>query len=98
MSTNILITPNGAAAFDEANLQDGLRRLKRSMARSGLFREIRIRSAYMKPGEKAREKSARARRKVRKAEIRQAAHELETPETKWSPNRSPMRHLPRHAE
>lgn len=45
------------------NLDEGLRRFKRGVNKSGILLEVRKREAYLKPGLKRKMKSKMARRK-----------------------------------
>jgi ribosomal protein S21 len=97
---SVSITPNNGSHFTNAvQLTRALLRLKKEMSKTGTIREIRRRSHYMPQSEARRAKSMRARHKLRKAERRQAAHDLEFENQKfgYTNARQPMKYLPRHA-
>ena len=47
---------------ENENLDDALRRFKRSVTRAGTLNEVRKREFYLTPGQKRREKSKEARK------------------------------------
>jgi ribosomal protein S21 len=60
---------NAVAEVYDGQIDAALKRLKRELDRSGLFRLLRQQStlyAYRKPGERRRAKAARARSRVRR--------------------------------
>jgi len=50
----------------DGNLTDALRRLKRAMLKTGTAYAIGRKECYVKPGDRRRRKSARARKRERK--------------------------------
>ena len=54
------------AVRDNENLDDALRRLKRSVAKAGTLKKVRDREFYVKPGVKRKLKSLEARKNKRK--------------------------------
>jgi small subunit ribosomal protein S21 len=57
------------------NVDQALRVLKKKMQREGIFREIKMRSAYEKPSEKRVREKAEAIRRARKLARKQAIRE-----------------------
>jgi small subunit ribosomal protein S21 len=57
------------------NVDQALRVLKKKMQREGIFREIKMRSAYEKPSEKRVREKAEAVRRARKLARKQAIRE-----------------------
>jgi len=50
------------------NIDKALRRLKKAVAKEGIFAELKERQYFQKPGDKKRKKSIRARARIRKEE------------------------------
>jgi small subunit ribosomal protein S21 len=75
------------------NVDQALRLLKKKMQREGIFREMKLRSAYEKPSERrAREKTEairRARKLARKAAIREGLIVAPKPRTPAPGQRKP---------
>jgi small subunit ribosomal protein S21 len=57
------------------NVEGAIRTLKKRSERSGLFKEMKARVAYLPPSQKRRLKSAKARAQLRKAAKRRALFE-----------------------
>jgi small subunit ribosomal protein S21 len=57
------------------NVDQALRALKRKLQREGIFRELRVRSAYEKPSEKRVREEGEAIRRRRKLEKKQMQRE-----------------------
>ena len=54
------------AVRDNENLDDALRRLKRSVAKAGTLKKVKEREYYLKPGVKRKLKSLEARKNKRR--------------------------------
>jgi small subunit ribosomal protein S21 len=57
------------------NVDQALRALKRKLQREGIFRELRVRSAYEKPSEKRARQAGEAIRRRRKLQKKQMQRE-----------------------
>lgn len=66
------MTTNLVVPVVDGNVDAALRKLKKLSVTTGLFREMKVRSFYTKPGERRRLKSLKARRAQRKAARRRA--------------------------
>ena len=75
------------------NIDQALKFLKKKMQREGIFREMKLRSAYEKPSERrVREKAEairRARKLARKAAIREGLIAAPKPKTRAPGQRKP---------
>ena len=78
------------------NVDQALKALKRKMQREGIFREMKMRSAYEKPSERRAREQGEAIRRARKLARKQAIREglLPAPKPRVpAPGRAPARPL-----
>jgi len=63
-------TANIVVAVDHRGIEPALKKLKKEFLKTGLNRDMRRHMFYVKPGERRRRKSAAARKKLRKAQLK----------------------------